>query len=48
MPLHRLALVASLALCQILGWGTTFEMPAVFGRAMAADLGIANELAFAG
>ncbi|PYB77881.1 MFS transporter [Rhizobium wuzhouense] len=48
MPLRRLALVASLALCQILGWGTTFEMPAVFGRAMATDLGMANELAFAG
>jgi predicted MFS family arabinose efflux permease len=48
MPRRRLALVASLALCQILGWGTTFEMPAVFGRAMAADLGMANELAFAG
>ncbi len=48
MPLSRFFLIAALALSQILGWGTTFEMPAVFGRAMAADLQIANELAFAG
>ncbi len=48
MPFPRTALVAALAISQIVGWGTTYEMPAVFGRVMAADLGLANETAFAG
>ncbi|KQW31138.1 MFS transporter [Rhizobium sp. Root274] len=48
MNMPRTALVAALTVSQILGWGTTYEMPAVFGRAMAADLGLANETAFAG
>jgi predicted MFS family arabinose efflux permease len=48
MNLPRMTLVAALAVSQILGWGTTYEMPAVFGRAMAADLGLSNEMAFAG
>jgi predicted MFS family arabinose efflux permease len=48
MNMPRTTLVAALAVSQILGWGTTYEMPAVFGRAMAADLGLANEMAFAG
>ncbi len=48
MNLPRTALVAALAVSQILGWGTTYEMPAVFGRAMAADLGLANEMVFGG
>lgn len=48
MNLSRTLLVAALAVSQILGWGTTHEMPAVFGRAMAAELGLANEMAFAG
>ncbi|NBB51012.1 MFS transporter [Rhizobium sp. CRIBSB] len=48
MNIPRTTLVAALAVSQILGWGTTYEMPAVFGRAMAADLGLANEMAFAG
>jgi predicted MFS family arabinose efflux permease len=48
MNLPRILLVAALAVSQILGWGTTYEMPAVFGRAMAADLGLVNEMAFAG
>lgn len=48
MNLPRITLIAALAVSQILGWGTTYEMPAVFGRAMAADLGLSNEMAFAG
>lgn len=48
MNLSRTLLVAALAVSQILGWGTTYEMPAVFGRAMATELGLANEMAFAG
>ena len=36
MNMPRTTLVAALAVSQILGWGTTYEMPAVFGRAMAA------------
>ena len=48
MNMPRTFIVAALAVSQILGWGTTYEMPAVFGRAMAADLGLANEMVFAG
>lgn len=42
------ALVATLSVSQIIGWGTTFEMPAVFGRQIASELSMANETAFAG
>ncbi|MBO3759487.1 MFS transporter [Ciceribacter sp. L1K22] len=44
----RLRLIATLSLSQILGWGTTFDMPGVFGRMIAAELSMANETAFAG
>lgn len=47
MPLFRPApstrrapLVALLGATQIIGWGTTFDMPAALGRPMAADLGV--------
>ncbi|BBE73112.1 MFS transporter [Oharaeibacter diazotrophicus] len=36
----RASLIGLLALSQIVGWGTTFDMPAALGRAMAADLGV--------
>ena len=48
MNMSRTFIVAALAVSQILGWGTTYEMPAVCGRAMAADLGHGNEMVFAG
>ncbi|MHC5653307.1 MFS transporter [Stappia sp. ICDLI1TA098] len=48
MRLDRLRLVAILALGQIIGWGTTFDMPGVLGRLIAADLGMSNALAFGG
>lgn len=44
----RLRLIAALSLSQILGWGTTFDMPGVFGRMIAAELQMANETAFSG
>ncbi|MBB1248284.1 hypothetical protein [Rhizobium sp. G21] len=44
----RFRLLAPLALCQIIGWGTTFDMPGALGRIIAADLGFSNEAAFAG
>ncbi|MBX4928232.1 hypothetical protein [Rhizobium binae] len=37
-----------LAITQLAGWGTTFDMLGVMGRIVAPDLGMANEVAFAG
>jgi MFS family permease len=39
---------AGLGFTQIVGWGTTFLMPAVLGRHMEDDLGIASEIVFSG
>lgn len=39
---------AGLGFTQIVGWGTTFLMPAVLGRHMGDDLGIASEIVFGG
>ncbi|MEJ1160787.1 MFS transporter [Prosthecomicrobium sp. N25] len=52
MPLPRpsslepVRLVGVLAFTQIVGWGTTFDLPGVLGRVMARDLGLANEWVF--
>ncbi|MBX5089082.1 MFS transporter [Rhizobium lentis] len=40
--------VAVLAVTQLIGWGTTFDMLGVMGRIVAPDLGVANEVVFAG
>lgn len=48
MRLDRFRLVAILAAGQIVGWGTTFDMPGVLGRLIADDLGLSNALAFGG
>src|SRR3546814_11620468 len=40
--------VAVLAVTQLIGWGTTFETLGVLGRTIAPDLGMPNEVAFAG
>ncbi|MBX4931914.1 MFS transporter [Rhizobium bangladeshense] len=40
--------VIVLAITQLIGWGTTFDMLGVMGRIVAPDLGLANEVAFAG
>lgn len=48
MNLSRIRMIAVLAVSQIVGWGTTFDMPGVLGRQLAAELGMANEVAFAG
>lgn len=40
--------IAVLAVTQLTGWGTTFEVLGVMGRVIAPDLGLANEVIFAG
>ncbi|MBX3502707.1 MAG: hypothetical protein KF889_24950 [Alphaproteobacteria bacterium] len=40
--------VAGLAVTQIIGWGTTFHLPAVLGSVMAPSIGISMELLFGG
>lgn len=40
--------VAVLAVTQLVGWGTTFDMLGVLGRVIAPELGLANEVAFLG
>lgn len=42
------ALIGVLALTQLIGWGFSFDFLAVVGRPVARDLGMANEVAFAG
>jgi MFS family permease len=39
---------AGLGFTQIVGWGTTFLMPAVLGRHIQESLGLASEVVFAG
>ena len=40
--------VSVLAITQLIGWGTTFDMLGVMGRVVAPDLGLPNEVVFAG
>ncbi|MBB3745969.1 MFS transporter [Rhizobium anhuiense] len=40
--------VTVLAVTQLIGWGTTFDMLGVMGRVVAPALGLPNEVAFAG
>ncbi|MCJ9697268.1 MFS transporter, partial [Rhizobium sp. PRIMUS64] len=40
--------VTVLAVTQLIGWGTTFDMLGVMGRVVAPDLGLPNEVVFAG
>jgi MFS family permease len=49
-PAQRAAHLATIGLgfTQIVGWGTTFLMPAVLGRHMGESLGLASEVVFAG
>lgn len=46
--LSKLRLISILSVSQLLGWGTTFDMPSVLGRAMERDLGLPFETIFAG
>jgi predicted MFS family arabinose efflux permease len=48
LPLRSAQTIAVLAVTQLIGWGTTFDMLGVMGRVIAPDLDIANEIAFAG
>lgn len=49
-PAQRSAHLATIGLgfTQIVGWGTTFLMPAVLGRHIGESLGLASEIVFAG
>ncbi len=40
--------IGVLAITQLIGWGTTFESVGVLGRRLAPDLGLANEIVYAG
>ncbi|MBM3623134.1 MAG: MFS transporter [Alphaproteobacteria bacterium] len=40
--------VAGLAVTQIIGWGTTFHLPAVLGSVMAPSIGVSMEVLFGG
>ncbi len=46
--LTKLRLLSVLSVSQLLGWGTTFDMPSVLGRAMERDLGLPFETIFGG
>lgn len=40
--------ICVLAITQLIGWGTTFDMLGVMGRVIAPDLGLPNEVVFSG
>lgn len=44
----RLRLVSVLAVTQVIGWGTTFDMPGVMARKMASDVGLSIDTTFFG
>lgn len=46
--LTKLRLLSVLSVSQLLGWGTTFDMPSVLGRALERDLGLPFETIFGG
>lgn len=48
LSLRSAQTVGVLAITQLIGWGTTFESIGVLGRRLAPDLGLANEIVFAG
>lgn len=48
MSLARVHLITVLAISQIFGWGTSFDMLGVLGRTIAVDLNISTEVGFLG
>ncbi|WP_026790742.1 MFS transporter [Pleomorphomonas oryzae] len=48
ISLVRLRLVGVLAVTQVIGWGTTFDMPGVMARKMAPDVGLSIDMTFFG
>lgn len=44
----RVRLVGVLAVSQVVGWGTTFDMLGVMGRSMVADVGLGLDVVFLG
>ncbi|MET3613267.1 MFS family permease [Rhizobium aquaticum] len=48
VSLTKLRLIAVLSVSQLVGWGTTFDMPSVLGRAMERDLAMPFETIFGG
>lgn len=47
-PPSSVRTVSVLAVGQLIGWGTTFEAVGAIGRKLGSDLGLANEIVFAG
>jgi predicted MFS family arabinose efflux permease len=47
-PTRLALLIAVLSMTQVIGWGTTYYMPAVLAPALARDLGIEPQLIFFG
>ncbi len=47
-PFRTAQTVGVLAVTQLIGWGTTFDMLGVMGRVIAPSLGLPNEAIFAG
>jgi predicted MFS family arabinose efflux permease len=45
---RRIRLIAVVSVTQIIGWGTSFDMPAVLGPRIGAELGLSNAVIFAG
>lgn len=41
-------IVLALAATQMIGWGTTYYLPAILARSIVADTGLSNEAVFAG
>lgn len=48
IPPGKIRLIAVIAISQLAGWGTTFDMPSVLGRAMERDLGMPFDMIFLG
>ena len=46
--MRRARIIAVLAITQLIGWGTGYDMLGVLGRVVAADLHFSNEIAFLG
>jgi predicted MFS family arabinose efflux permease len=48
IPPGKIRLITVIAISQLAGWGTTFDMPSVLGRAMERDLGMPFDMIFLG
>ncbi|WP_377295693.1 MFS transporter [Rhizobium sp. SGZ-381] len=48
LTFRRIRLIAAVSVSQIIGWGTSFDMPAVLGPRIGAELGLSNAVVFSG